>query len=261
MTTQVIWPSVEAAFFDFNKPLEALILCLYADIKNYITTGVGNLVDPVELARGLPFRRPDGSRASPEEIEEEWWVVKRDPLAAEEGAARAMEITKLRLTEDDVRVLVKERLEENVQDLVERSFPALSSWPAPVQLAILSMAWAMGSRFSKDFPRFTAAMLRGDFEGAATECTIREVDNPGVKPRNILNRQLFVLGARVHREGLDPSLLKHPPSAVEPPTRPMTPEQAHQVAQALAALALAQMTLNDSVNTLIEDSFRQNRDE
>src|SRR5690606_6058570 len=59
-----------------NSPLEGRVDCMYLDVKGLVTVGVGNLVDPVHLAERLPFRRPDGSLATREEIRAAWHTVK-----------------------------------------------------------------------------------------------------------------------------------------------------------------------------------------
>ena len=202
--SSVIWPSVREVFYPWTAQYEGVIFWMYADILGLVTTGVGNLIDPVGLALPLPWQRPDGSAASEGEIRDAWQAVKDSPDAARLGAGYARGLTDLTLSEGAVVELVDRRLLQNADVLASR-FPGFWAWPADAQLATLSMAWAMGPGF--DFPRFADAVDRLDFVTAAAECTIREAGNPGVVPRNQADRALFLAAADVLATDGDPSRL------------------------------------------------------
>ena len=52
--------AVRSAWRRFNEPLEGLTDWMYLDIKGLVTTGMGNLIDPVESALDQHFEyRPD----------------------------------------------------------------------------------------------------------------------------------------------------------------------------------------------------------
>jgi hypothetical protein len=46
--------SVRAAWCDFNRSLEGWVSWMYLDVEGLVTTGMGNLIDPVEAAFPLP---------------------------------------------------------------------------------------------------------------------------------------------------------------------------------------------------------------
>jgi hypothetical protein len=57
---------------------------MYLDIKGLVSIGIGNLIDPINLAMDLPFVHKDDINvaASTDEIETEWQTVKgRQDLA------------------------------------------------------------------------------------------------------------------------------------------------------------------------------------
>lgn len=191
-------PAVRAAFVGFTAPLEGVVRYLYADNKGLVTVGIGNLVDPVASAVHLPFRRPDGTLASRDEIVADWARVKNDPNAATRGHRYAATITTLRLTGEDIERLVMGKLDANDAAL-SRRFPEFETWPADAQLATHSMAWACGSAFR--FPRLEAALRARDFALAAIECNMNEAGNPGLRPRNIANRVLYRNAAKVEADG------------------------------------------------------------
>ena len=60
-------------------------------------------------------------------------------------------------------------------------FQKFDEWPADAQLALHSMAWAMGSAFAArgKWPHFRAACAKMDFDLAADNCKMSEAGNPG----------------------------------------------------------------------------------
>jgi len=189
-----IKPAVRDVFLGFTARYEAVIYHLYADIKNLVTTGAGNLVDPVERALSLPLRTPDGEIASEEAIRADWEAVKNDPGSAQGGAPYARTITGLRMTQDDVRQLVDTKLDQ-VGDALAVRFPGFEDFPADAQLALLSWAWAVGT--GAKFPALDEAVAARDWDRAADEIQINASGNPGVVPRNAVNRDLMHAAAGV----------------------------------------------------------------
>jgi hypothetical protein len=49
-----MWPSVQAAFVPISSKLEGYLPWMYLDILGWVTTGMGNKVDPVSQALSLP---------------------------------------------------------------------------------------------------------------------------------------------------------------------------------------------------------------
>lgn len=197
-------PSVKDIWVAFNEPLEGLVTSLYADVKGLVTTGMGNLVDPMPAALGLPWELPGGIPASHGAIEAAWKSVKSDPLCMSRGwkYAAQLPLNNIRLTRDAVSALIVRKLEEH--DLRMRMrFADWEDRPADAQLAIHSMAWAMGPAFFKRFPKFTAAFTRGDYAAAANECAISPPHGT-IVIRNERNRQLLLNAA----SSTDPSVLQ-----------------------------------------------------
>lgn len=203
--------SVRDIFVEFSTKFEGCVPWLYADVKNLITVAIGNLVDaspqptPWRPAISLPFVRPDGLLASPEDITRAWLAVKGDPKAARYGHRYAETIpgNDLRLTAAGISEVVLMRLDANESYLRNR-FSDFEDWPADAQLATHSMAWACGPAFR--FPKLEAALKARDFDGAALECHMNEAGNPGLVPRNIANKVLYSNASRVMAYGLDPEL-------------------------------------------------------
>lgn len=197
------------AFQAFTARFEGTCSWLYLDVKGLVTTGVGNLVDPMPAALDLPWRRQDGSLAAPSEVEEAWQVVKHATAMQRLGGFAFARLTTLRLDEAGIAALVRQRLTVDDQYLARRFASAdYADWPADAQLGILSMAWAMGPAFQ--FPLFAAAVERQDFAAAAKQCGIDTAGNSGVAPRNAANVRCFENAAAVIANGWDREQLWYP---------------------------------------------------
>lgn len=192
MSRALLAPEVLEHWIAHTERYEGRIPWLYLDIRGLVTVGAGVLVDPVELAMRLPLQL-DGRPATPGEIVFEWQKVKARPSLAAQGAGAAGKVARLRLTGADLDALTWARLDSTVAALVKR-WPGLPSWPWQAQLAVCSWAWAVGA-MAQGWPRFEAALHARDWTTAAAECRIRDADNPGVAPRNVENRRLFLEAA------------------------------------------------------------------
>lgn len=202
--------SVRTAFPAFSRRFEGRVLHMYLDVKGLVTTGVGNLIDPVSEALRLPWRhQATGERASLEEVAQAWARLKARQELAQRRAEYALPITGLVLEEADVDALVEERLLANERYLI-RTFVEFESYPADAQLGILSMAWAVGAGFTRKFPVFTQSALMKRWWECASGCKIREEGNPGIVPRNEANRLCFQNASAVVATDADRSILRWP---------------------------------------------------
>jgi hypothetical protein len=227
----------ESEFWRLTVGFEGKVHCLYLDVLGLVTTAIGNLCDDAYVAMAMPFFRPDGTRATPDDIRAEHRAVKsmfcgqrgaEQPgkpcpwraigkvCLAHQGWRAAMGATRLRLTDDGVKQIVTAKMRQHDADLLAQ-YPRFEAWPWQAQLATHSMAWACGSRFGGQhrggFPRLAAALLDGDFEKAARECHINESGNPGVAPRNVRNKALYLEAAGLSKDKPAPAA----PSVPSPP--------------------------------------------
>jgi hypothetical protein len=240
--------SVIDAFVTFTERFEGRVNSMYLDLHipdPLVTIGIGNLIDPMSVALGLPFVMPDGTRATQAQIASGWQAVKNRTDLAKNGFQAFEALTPLRLTDDAVADLVRSRMETNEQFLVKR-FPDWDSWPADAQLAMHSISWAAGAGINA--PHLQAALTanprRFDIaagpDGDANKLpacrgeswlhdativsapgvtpVVEKLTNPGLRPRNLANKLLFANAEQVESQGLDPNVL-HWPNAV--PAAPM----------------------------------------
>jgi GH24 family phage-related lysozyme (muramidase) len=214
-------PSVRDAFVKFTETFEGSCSWMYCDVKGLVTTGIGNLIDPVGAALPLPWLRPDGSSATPGEIIAAWQAVKAREDLTQHGGGAYRNVSNLRLSEAGIQQVVLAKLLQNDAFLKKR-FTDWETWPADAQLATLSMAWAAGPGFN--FPKFQRAAFVRDWGACAIECHMDDWSNPGLTPRNLANKKLFQNAAEVGRinaaalkkgTGVDPGQLFYPGSPTQ----------------------------------------------
>lgn len=280
----LLHPDVLRVFLAFSIPLEGCILWMYADSLALITIGIGCLLRTVDQALSLPFidrlsRRP----ATAAEIRLDWAsVTKNRARLAVAGAAAAERFTSLELTREGVDTLAKIRLQATAADL-EQQFPDWRSWPPSVQLALCSLAWAVGSQLRptplrRGWPKLCAALDARDWVTAGDEIVIdaklgTPQPNPGVVPRNWANQRLLWAVATAEAAGQDVSgvLVGYATSHRAPPERPVLavppvpdPDATPVIPQPLERVAkrskaLADATTMEDVHRDITDDWRSGR--
>ena len=207
-----MYASVRQAFSAFSKQFEGRMSVMYLDTHTppLVTIGVGNLIDPLPEALKLPFQwKQSAKAATPQEITAEWTRIKSLTQLAQNSASIWNTVTRLCLSEDAIDALIHQRLSAN-EALLKRRLPFVNYevWPADAQLALHSMAWAMGPGFK--FPLFELSMMRRDFAAAAQHCKMNDANNAGLTPRNKVNRQLFLNASQVDAQALIPASLYYP---------------------------------------------------
>ncbi len=201
-------PSVLESFVGFTRDFEGATTFMYLDVLGYVTTGYGNLINTTAAATALPWRRPDGTYASRDEIIAEWAKVRSHREMALGGGMAFAKVTTLRLDAQGVANLVRTTIDRNEVFLAHRySAYFYETWPACAQMAVHSLAWACGPAYR--FPKMDAALADRDFETAAREIEMTPKSNPGnnLKARNRANELLMRNAQRVDAFRLDPDTL------------------------------------------------------
>ena len=183
-------------FIRFTEPLEGALDYMYVDAKGLVTTGRGNLIDPESAAHSIEWSHQDGTRAEPEYVSSEWHRCKNSGLAGH-GGGNQRSVAGLFLAPGELEHLTSERLALNEKLLSFGLFPVWPTLHAEAQLAVHSMAWAMGAGFLANWPKFVAALVRGDYLTAAKESRMRgdEVDG-SLRRRNNANLTLLLTASQ-----------------------------------------------------------------
>ena len=200
--------SVRLAFQGFTTRFEGALDYMYLDVLGLVTTGIGNLIDPIYTATGLPWvHRSDGSPAGRDQIILEWQRVKALQAWKGYGGGYFGDGAQIILTPEGVDALVDGKLMAN-EAILKRRFVLWEQWPADAQLGTLSVAWAAGPAWVA--PNFDMAARALDFAGCRTECWLNDKGNPGLTPRNLANQSLFLNANSVQLAGGDFETLYYP---------------------------------------------------
>lgn len=192
--------AVRDGFRAFTARFEGVCSWMYLDILGLVTTGIGNLIDSVGAALALEWVNRDGSPAASSDIVKAWNTVKGAQSMKLAGGGAFARLTTLRLTPAGIAKLLQGRADIDWALLLNR-FPDLETWPANCQLAVLSIAWAAGPAWHA--PRFDAAAKAHDWATCAVEGYLNDSGNPGLRPRNVANKALFLAAAA----GCDPDVI------------------------------------------------------
>ena len=106
---------------------------MYTDSKGLVTTGTGNLIDPVGVACAIPdWVRADGSPATQGDIVMAWGAVKGAWPKVQ--STRCAGLTTLRLTPAGVTRLLMRTVAQDWAYL-QRPFPRSNTWPVTLSYA------------------------------------------------------------------------------------------------------------------------------
>jgi len=216
---------VVETFPAFSKQFEGKTNYPYTDIKGFVSIGIGNLIDPVSLALSLPFTMPDGSPASPSQIQTDFQKLKdnyKSVIAATGNPPSTVSqqgLTQIRLSDQAIANLMAQKMRGNHQVLLS-DFPNYASWPADAQLALHSLSWAWGPAFARVWGQNGTAFKQAvnqstpDFAKAAdivTQASQKEESiNAGIKPRDLAQQTLFANAAAVIAQKGDGDSLFYP---------------------------------------------------
>lgn len=239
------------AYWAFTDSFEGWLDYPYGDFHHdpdgkvtpLVTTGRGNLIDPISEMINLPwYHRLTRLPASKGEITDAFLHVKAAVSLARLGGRAFEQLTDLRLSKEAINDLCTKKLLANEAFLRNRrAFSKYDEWCCDGQILTMSMCWAMGSGFK--FPTLESEIMgegfHPDFEGhfsgrdwqklagevgdASADPSLRgscwmmnngkpgpNPLNPGIHQRNLANRLLAFNANEVEMNGLDPDILYWP---------------------------------------------------
>jgi GH24 family phage-related lysozyme (muramidase) len=151
-------------------PYEGNISHMYLDTKGLVTVGIGNLLASVEAAQALEFvSRASTRSASAAEIKTDYESIQTQKVGLRAQGYR--EFTKLDLPDVAINDLFRKRIDEFKKQL-KASYPSFDDYPPAAQLAMLDMAFNLGtSGLRRKWPNLNAAIDKKDWADAAANCT------------------------------------------------------------------------------------------
>lgn len=214
----MIRQNVEHIFPQYSRDLEGVFLSPYADVKRLLSTGIGFLIDPIQLALSLEWWIGD-RRATDREVIDDWHAIKDRALKMNDEemqhwtAKMQAPLTSVRLRSDYVDQLTLKKLHANFAYVEAHLIHGLSDAPADAQLGAMSLAWAVGAGFDRTNPprtEFVAAFNTSNWLVAGAHARLRETGNAGVIERNKRQDLCFSNASTVKARGLDPAALWWP---------------------------------------------------
>jgi hypothetical protein len=205
--------SVKTALYDFLKQYEGKVNFMYLDVKGLVTVGVGHLIDPVNQALKLEFRRKGGnSPVSAGEITTEWQTVKSKRELIPKGGEAFAAVTSLELSDNGIKLMVASHangIEEYIKKNASASkfYADFDNWPADAQLAFMGVAWGGIPIPQFGWHKFPEACRVQDWDIAAAEC---KITSPIAAGRNDAHKMMFLNAAAVQSNGDDITQLAWP---------------------------------------------------
>jgi hypothetical protein len=202
---------VRQNFVKFNGPLEGVLGFMYTDAENLVTTAMGFLLPTPGSALELqPYWTVDGSPASDQQVLDSYAAVAAGGVNSSVNAG-SIPGNIVRLTQQGIQYATDLRIDED-EPLLAKGFPAYDSWNAYAQMALWSMAWAMGPGFWSGFPQFTAAVNASPprFADAAPPLALGHFKGVGIAQRIADNDKLWTYAQQVQDSGGDPDEFNWP---------------------------------------------------
>jgi len=213
-----MWPAAQQGFLTLTTNLEGYTPFMYLDIKGYVTTGIGNLIE--NTANGTPGgayspfnmkwrRNSDNQLASHDEIAAEWEQIKARQDDKLKGGFYFKQFTTLHLDDAAIQDIVA-NVAAQFENTLKGRFADWANWPADAQCATMLVAWAYGPGFSdtsKGFRGQIVTALKNDAFATAASCF---PSSQLATNRNNACQLLYQNADVVEVNSLDPSLLYYP---------------------------------------------------
>ena len=151
-------------------PYEGNIEHMYLDRKGLVTVGIGNYLPSANAAQKLGFvSRTTKNRATANEISTDFENVKKQKTGLR--ARGYKEFTTLDLPNMAINELFRRRVDEFLGQL-RKAYPKFDDYPTAAQLAMLDMAFNLGTGGLKNtWPKLNAAIDAQDWAEVAKNCT------------------------------------------------------------------------------------------
>lgn len=171
---------------------EGVIQYMYLDVGGNVTVGLGHLLASADKAKGLPFLDRNTKVISHKKhVENAFNLVKNSGFAGA-PASKFKNLTHMDLS----RTAIEQLFDADVDEFVKQLgffFKGYETYPAKVQLAMLDMAYTMGTKnFFDIFKKFRAALALRNWIRLADESERSKQDSNGVPIPNMPARNSIV---------------------------------------------------------------------
>ena len=191
-------PGIRLNQGDFREHVsyfEGNVSFMYLDVGGNVTVGLGHLLKNAVEAKALQFlRRRTNEFAHDEHVENAFNLVKNSGLAGA-PASKFNNLTHIDLSRTAIEILFQADVDEFVELLKNefKGFNGYETYPGKVQLAMLDMAYTMGTKkFSDKFVKFRAALELRNWFKVADESERSDKDKHGNEIKNMPERNTKV---------------------------------------------------------------------
>jgi hypothetical protein len=205
--------SVIMALPDFLKQFEGKVNFMYLDVKGLVTIGIGNLIDPINMALKYEFSPKGGSGvASSGEVTTEWQTVKARKDLINAGSSAFNNITRLQLSDRGIKSMVLDGAAA-IENYIKTNGSArtfygnFDNWPADAQLGFMGVAWGGIPLPQFGWHKFHDACKDEDWDAASVEC---KINSPLAAGRNEAHQLMFMNAAAIKSNGEDIKMLSWP---------------------------------------------------
>lgn len=163
--------------WDFTAPFEGVVPHMYLDTAGHVTAGVGFMFPDLKAARALTWQPPG-------EVDLDWVSVRA--LPAGKPASFYRKHTNARLSDATMRAEFQVRVAAFERAVIKAGVP-LQTYPALARVALVDMAFNLGTAGLLKYKKLLAACAVEDWRAAAAECSRRGIQ----AARNDATRAVF----------------------------------------------------------------------
>lgn len=183
---------------------EGVLPFMYLDTFNYLTIGIGSLMDaptaPEELLKLPWFHKTTKGFATRAQIAAEYEVVQNRPDLSPRGGSAFAAITNYRISNAVIDTLLNEET-ARIWNRLKFWVPDLEKWPADAQIAMLDMGFNLGPNFLNldRYAVIRSAVRDQNFSALARYCLDRSNTDTS-RARRWLNRVKLYSNAALVRD-------------------------------------------------------------
>ena len=146
---------------------ETVIPWMYLDTNSIVTVGIGNALETLVEAVGLPFRDGNGNISSADKVQHDYLRVKGMKPGFVARYYRVPNSPTLSIPA--IKDLAAKHVRKDAEAL-EPQMDGFSRAPQCAQIALLDMAYNLGIAGLMKFGNLRDAISKGDYESAANNC-------------------------------------------------------------------------------------------
>ena len=205
--THPVTPGInEGAFIQHLKTAgnELFVPYMYKDLEDFVTVGIGTLLEDAQEAVNLPFvERGTNKKAHKNHIINAFNKVNNSSISGQAGHLKFKPLTNIVISEADAVVKTSNDMQAFLDELrKQRFFREIDTFPVTAKMGLLDMIYTLGlTKLLDQFDDFNPAVRRRDWKLAASESSRKKI----APSRNQIVRQWFEQAAKQEPFFIDPA--------------------------------------------------------